>query len=239
MATTVPLGNVVFIDLQHSRNSTLKVYDMKKDSVEINHNAPRSHNAVWNRKYMEPKPGDTLRQLWTDSELAIGHKSSPSYEVKEGDICRAVAAIADLPSSTLPDSPFILALGTPTAQNAPPQTGTLAQRALEEWERTLVRKQGSCDPCTDASRPTALIQKDGAKCSLPLSLTGHLRTPRHTVQETNWDAQREKACVNTYAHASASQICLQNICGQQQNFPMAGPTFGSKSGPQNGAQAKT
>ena len=59
------------------------------------------------------------------------------------------------------------------------------------------------------------------------------------VQETNWDAQREKACVNTYAHASASQICLQNICGQQQNFPMAGPTFGSKSGPQNGAQAKT
>ena len=49
------------------------------------------------------------------------------------------------------------------------------------------------------------------------------------VQETNWDAQKEKACVNTYAHASASQICLQNICGQQQNFPMAGPTFGSKS----------
>ena len=35
-----------------------------------------------------------------------------------------------------------------------------------------------------------------------------------TVQETNWDAQREKACVNTYAHASASQICLRNICGQ-------------------------
>ena len=46
-----------------------------------------------------------------------------------------------------------------------------------------------------------------------------------TVQETNWDAQREKACVNTYAHASASQICLQNICGQQQYFPMAGPHF--------------
>ena len=60
-----------------------------------------------------------------------------------------------------------------------------------------------------------------------------------TVQETNWDAQREKAFVNTYAHASASQICLQKICGQQQNFQMAGPTFGSKSGPQNGAQAKT
>ena len=60
----------------------------------------------------------------------------PSYEVKDGDIRRAVATIADPPSSTLPDSPFILALGTPAAQNVP-QTGTLAQRALEEWVRTL------------------------------------------------------------------------------------------------------
>jgi len=60
-----------------------------------------------------------------------------------------------------------------------------------------------------------------------------------TVQETKWAAEREKACINTYAHASASQICLHNLCGQQQNSPMADPTFGSKSGPQNGAQAKT
>ena len=85
----------------------------------------------------------------------------------------------------------------------------------------------------------------GSLCSVTeVFICGGSRTPcgtplRHscTVQETNWDAQREKACVN--AHASASQICLQNICGQQQNFPMAGPTFGSKSGTQNGAQAKT
>ena len=41
----------------------LKEYDMKRDSVEINHDAPQwSHHAVWNRKYMEPKPG-TLEQL--------------------------------------------------------------------------------------------------------------------------------------------------------------------------------
>ena len=99
----------------------LSEYDMKRDSVEINHNAPQwSHNTVWNRKYMEPKTGYTLRQLWADSEPAIGQKSSPSYEVKDGDIRRAVAAIADLPSSTLHDSPFILALGTPAAQNVRP-----------------------------------------------------------------------------------------------------------------------
>ena len=43
----------------------LKEYDMKRDSVEINHDAPQwSHHAVWNTRYMEPKPGYTLQQLW-------------------------------------------------------------------------------------------------------------------------------------------------------------------------------
>ena len=42
----------------------LSEYDMKRDSVEINHDAPHwSHYGVWNRRYMEPKPGHTLRQL--------------------------------------------------------------------------------------------------------------------------------------------------------------------------------
>ena len=68
---------------------------------------------------MEPKTGYMLRQLWADSEPAIGQKSSPSYEVRDSDISRAVAAVTNLPSSTLPDSPFIRALGTPAAQNAP------------------------------------------------------------------------------------------------------------------------
>ena len=133
----------------------LKEYDMKRDSVEINHDAPQwSHNAVWNRRYMEPKRGYTLRQLWADSEPAIGQKSSPSYEVKEGDILRAVTAITSLPSPTLPDSPFIRALGTPTAHMAPPQTGTLAQRAREMGTHS-VRKQSGSDSCRDASGPTS------------------------------------------------------------------------------------
>ena len=111
---------------------------------------------------MKPKHGYTLRQLWADSEPAIGRKSSPSYEVKESDIRRAVAAITDLPSSTLPDSPFILALGTPATQNVSPQTGTLAQRALEEWERTLCENKAvAILEQMQAGRP-ALIQKDVA-----------------------------------------------------------------------------
>jgi len=57
--------------LQES-DDMLKEYDMKRDSVEINRDAPQwSHHAVWNRKYMEPKPGYTLEQLWADSEPAI------------------------------------------------------------------------------------------------------------------------------------------------------------------------
>ena len=114
--------------------------------------------------------GYTLQQLWADSEPAIGQKSSPSYEVKDGDISRAVAAITNLPSSTLPDSPFIRALGTPAAQNAPPQTGTLAQRALEEWERTLCENKAVAILAQmQAGRP-ALIQKDGGEMLIAIVL---------------------------------------------------------------------
>ena len=35
------------------------------------------------------------------------------------------------------DSPFLKALGTPTIRTAPAQTGELAQRAVEEWERNV------------------------------------------------------------------------------------------------------
>ena len=162
----------------------LREYDMKRDSVEINHRAPQwSHNAVWNRKYMEPKTGYTLRQLWADSEPAIGRKSSPSSDVKDSDIRRAVAALADLPSSTLPDSPFILALGTPAAQNVPPQTGTLAQRALEEWERTLCENKAvAILEQMQAGRP-ALIQKDGGEILIAIVLDRPLADAKALVDD--------------------------------------------------------
>ena len=65
----------------------LKEYDMKTDSVEINHDAPQwSHHAVWNRRYMEPKPGYTLEQLWADSEPATSKKTSTSHEVQTNDV---------------------------------------------------------------------------------------------------------------------------------------------------------
>ena len=45
-------------------------------------------------------------------------------------------AIAAVPAATLPESPFLSALG-PAARMVPPQTGSLAQRAIEEWKRNL------------------------------------------------------------------------------------------------------
>jgi len=71
----------------HNQTKTIGEYDLKRDLVEINHKAPQwSHNAVWNKKYMEPRPGFTLKQLWADSEHAIAQKTQASYEVQDADI---------------------------------------------------------------------------------------------------------------------------------------------------------
>ena len=81
----------------------LKEYDMKRDSVEINRDAPQwSHHAVRNRKCMEPNPGYTLEQLWADSEPAISKKTTTSYDVQTSDVQRAVAAIQHFPSPVSP-----------------------------------------------------------------------------------------------------------------------------------------
>ena len=57
--------------------------------------------------------------------------------MKDSDTRRAVTALAAVPAATLPDNTFLSALGTPAARMVPPQTGSLAQRAIEEWERNL------------------------------------------------------------------------------------------------------
>ena len=130
-------------------DNLLGEYDLKRDLVEINRKAPQwSHNAVWNKKYMEPRPGFTLQQLC--------------------DIRRAVTALAAVPAATLPDSAFLSALGTPAARMAPPQTGSLAQRAIEEWERNLCEnKAAAILERMQAGRP-ALIKKDGGEMLIAL-----------------------------------------------------------------------
>ena len=146
-------------------------YDLKRDLVEINHKAPQwSHNAVWNKKYMEPRPGFTLKQLWADSEHAIAQKTQASYEVQDTDIRRAVTAVSAMPAATLRDSAFLAALGTPALLAIPPQTGSLAQRAIEEWERNLCENKAvAILEQMQTGRP-ALIKKDGGEMLIAIVL---------------------------------------------------------------------
>ena len=69
-------------------------------------------------------------------------------------------AITAVPAATLPESAFLLALGTPAVRMVPPQTGSLAQRAIEEWERNLCENKAvAILERMQAGKP-ALIKKD-------------------------------------------------------------------------------
>ena len=109
-----------------------------------------------------------FRLTTTVGELRVSYtqKTSPSYEVKDNDIRRAVMAITAVPAATLPESAFLLALGTPALRTVPPQTGSLAQRATEEWERNLCENKAVAILEQMQAGKLALIKKE-EKCSLP------------------------------------------------------------------------
>jgi len=59
----------------------LSAYDMKRDLVELNYKAAQwAHRAVWNQRYMEPKRGYILGQLWADHTTDIIQKVTSSRE---------------------------------------------------------------------------------------------------------------------------------------------------------------
>ena len=116
----------------------LSAYNLSKNSVEINKDAPQwTHFSVWNRKCMDPLPGNDLRRMWQECEPAIGRKIAASYDIRVNDIRRNVSFINTLSPPSAPESPFFLTLGTPAQQQCPPLNSTLAQRTKEEWARTL------------------------------------------------------------------------------------------------------
>ena len=133
-------------------DNLLGEYDLKRDLVEINRKAPQwSHNTVWKKRYMEPRPGFALPQLWANSESAITLKTSPSYEVKDNDIRRAVMATA-VPAATLPESAFLSALGTPAVRT----DKSLAQRAISGNETCVRTKQSqSWNRCRPENQPSS------------------------------------------------------------------------------------
>ena len=65
-------------------NDMLAEFNLQRSSVEINRNTTLwSHNSVWNKRYMDPYPGHTLKHLWDASEHYICRKASRSREVPE------------------------------------------------------------------------------------------------------------------------------------------------------------
>ena len=152
---------------------------MKRDSVEINHNAPQwSHNAVWNRKYMEPKTGYTLRQLRADSEPAIGQKSFLLMKPK-----MVTFAVQQPLSQTCRPPRCLTAPSSSHWRRQQPKMSSANWHLSTESRRNgnapyaKTRRLRSLRRCKPADRPS--YKKMAAKCLLPLSLTGHWRTPRH------------------------------------------------------------
>ena len=79
-------------------------------------------------------------------------------------------AISAMPAATLPDNAFPLALGTPALLTVLPQIGSLAQRAIEEWERNLCENKAvAILEQMQAGRP-ALIKKDGGEMLIAIVL---------------------------------------------------------------------
>ena len=75
------------------------------------------------------------------------------------------------------------ALGTAAALKAPPQTDTLAQRALEEWERTLCENKAVAILAEiQAGRPT-IIHKDGGEMLIAIVLNRPLAEARELVDD--------------------------------------------------------
>ena len=88
----------------------LSAYDLSKNSADIDSDAPQwTHFSVWNRKYMEPLPGNDLRSMWQACEPAIGRKIAASYDVRVNDIKRCVSVVNTLPPPSAPESPFFRA----------------------------------------------------------------------------------------------------------------------------------
>ena len=97
-------------------------------------------------------------------------KTQASYEVQDTDTRRAVTAVSAMPAATLRDSAFLAALGTPALLAIPPQTGSLAQRAIEEWERNLCEnKPVAILEQMQTGRPT-LIKKDEGEMLIAIVL---------------------------------------------------------------------
>lgn len=106
-----------------------------------------------------------------------------SYEASSYDLRRAAAAVANLPAPELADSAFLKALGTPRVRTAPPQTDSLAQRAVEEAERSICENKAVAILNKMQDGRTALIKKDGGEMLIAIVLDKPLAEAQALVND--------------------------------------------------------
>ena len=123
--------------------------------------------------------------IWTESDSAISQKTSRSYEIRDDDIRRVASVVATLPAPTLPDSPFLQALGTPSVQAVPPQTSSLALRAKEDWERSICENKAVAILNQMQAGKKALIKKDGKEMLIAIVLDKPLAEAQALVQDSD------------------------------------------------------
>ena len=148
---------------------------------------------------------------------------------------RAVAAIQNFSSPTPPDSPFLRALGTTAALKAPPQTDTLAQRALEEWERTLCENKAVAI-LTDvqAGRPT-IIHKDGGEMLIAIVLDRPLAEAKALVDNpAAFTGEMTRILREKQSHPLIAQMMKPAESSDPPPTTAAGSSSGSRDEPYTG-----
>ena len=70
-----------------------------------------------------------------------------------------------------------------------------------------MRKQGGCDPCADASRPTGLIQKDGGEMLIAIVLDRPLADAKALVDDpAAFTREMTKILLEKQSHPLIAQI---------------------------------
>ena len=139
-------------------NSMLAEFNLQRSSVEINCNTTLwAHNAVWNKKWMDPYPGNTLKQLWDASEHYICRKTARTREVPVEAI-RMVSGLQHLPPASPPDNLFVQYLGRPQRDQAPTERSS-DKKSSGRMGTNPVQKQGHCDSRQTPGRSTCPLSQ--------------------------------------------------------------------------------
>ena len=161
---------------------------------------------------MEPKAGFTLNRMWADSEPDITQKTSRSNEVRDSDLRRVASAVATLPTSEMPDCAFLKALGTPGVQTVPSQTGSLAQRAIEEWERCICENKVVAILNRMQEGKAALIKKDGGEMLIAIVLDKPLAEAQALVDDPDaFIREITKIMQDKHAHPVIAQMSHPDV----------------------------